>query len=63
LEKRLSRFDRLRQEKEKYPTLYGKSTVPKTQGPEKKAKPKELSDKASEAIANALRLMMNEKQP
>lgn len=63
MEKRPSRFDRLREEKQKYPFLYGKKAqapgAPPAAG--KKGQTRELSEKTSAAIANVLRLMLNDK--
>ena len=60
MEKRPSRLERLRAEKEKYPFLYGKSVSPVKK---KEAPAKALSEKAASAIADALRLMLNDKKP
>lgn len=61
MEKRNSRFDRLREEKQKYPFLYGKKAVVPAPGAPKKGASKELSEKSTAAIANVLRLMLNDK--
>ncbi|MFH0920257.1 MAG: hypothetical protein V1913_07825 [Fibrobacterota bacterium] len=64
MDKRQSRFDRLREEKRKYPDLYAKISAPAGSAVAKKAAPgiKALSEKSTEAIANVLRLMMSEKK-